>query len=144
MDGNKWAIGAAVIAAIGTIITAGTTGYSAYLTAQIQKQTSDRQSDIEMVKLALNILGGDISDKTQESRTFAVSLLEKYSGVPIDKSTKASWSERGTVIFSSKVLGLSSEPRMFRDLLGGDGGPELGMPNPGLRQQELPNKLNKN
>lgn len=142
MDGNKWAIGAAVIAAIGTIITAGTTGYSAYQIAAFQKQTSDRQSDIEMVKLALNILGGDISDKTQESRRFAVSLLQKYSGVVIDKSTQISWAKNGTVIFSSKVLGLSSEPRTLRDLFGDSVSPELGMPNPLLRQNPRPNDQN--
>ncbi|MGC0054551.1 hypothetical protein ACNSPG_16060 [Brucella pituitosa] len=143
MGGNTITVIAAVVAAIGTLATAAATSFSAYQIAEIQRQTSDRQSDIEMVKLALNILGGDISDKTQESRTFAVSLLGKYSGVSIDEAVQASWAKNGTVIFSSKILGLSTEPRTLRDLLGNRGGPELGMPNPGIREQELLHNLNK-
>lgn len=36
-----------------------------------------RQLDIEMVKLALNILGGEVGEKSAQSRLFAVKLLQK-------------------------------------------------------------------
>ncbi len=144
MGGNTITVIAAVVAAIGTLATAAATSFSAYQIAEIQRQTSDRQSDIEMVKLALNILGGDISDKTQESRNFAVSLLGKYSGVSIDEAVQASWAKNGTVAFSSEVLGLSPGNEITRQILRGYANPELGMPNPGLRRQELLDQLNKN
>ncbi len=130
MDGNKVTVAAAVIAAFGTIITAIGAGTSAYYSAgisanaqrlvaeteasskiqiaKIEKQNSDRQSDIEMVKLALNILGGEISDKTQESRQFAVELLKKYSGVPLSSSVGEKWATSGSVKFADEIAGLSS------------------------------------
>lgn len=132
MDGSKWALGGTVAAAV---VAAIASSYSAYaslnatreaaaVTAaasveveRLRKQNSDRQSDIEMVKLALNILGGDISDKTQQSRKFAVSLLEKYSGVMIDEISSATWARVGTVSFAERDLGLSTTSRAINDIL---------------------------
>ncbi|GEM_PF-2985178 len=119
MDGNKWAASAALIAAVASAYSAYQSGSAARESAiaaadsnkqvaALQKATTDRQSDIAMVKLALNILGGEISDKTQESRRFAVSILRKYSGVEIDGVTGSTWAEVGTVSFAEKRIGLSS------------------------------------
>lgn len=123
MSGSKWALGGTVAAAL---IAAFASAYSAYaslnatreaatLTAaasieveKLRKQNSDRQSDIEMVKLALNILGGEISDKTQESREFAIALLARYSGVQIEPPNGQKWATSGSVSFTSRLLGLSS------------------------------------
>ncbi|KAB2716649.1 hypothetical protein [Brucella intermedia] len=109
MSGNTVTVIAAVVAAVGTLATAAATSISAYQIAEIQRQTSDRQSDIEMVKLALNILGGEISDKTKESRRFAVSLLSKYSGVEIEPTVRLNWAEAGSVSFAREILGLSND-----------------------------------
>lgn len=123
MNGSKWALGGTVAAAL---IAAFASSYSAYASLsatreaaslaaaasveveKLRKQNSDRQSDIEMVKLALNILGGEISDKTHQSRQFAVTLLQRYSGVDIDELSSKAWAETGTVNFTDKELGLSA------------------------------------
>lgn len=123
MNGSKWALGGTVAAAL---IAAFASSYSAYASLnatreaaslaaaasveieKLRKQNSDRQSDIEMVKLALNILGGEISDKTHQSRQFAVTLLQRYSGVEIDDLSSKAWAETGTVNFTDKELGLSA------------------------------------
>ncbi|MCH6205251.1 hypothetical protein L3V16_15550 [Brucella ciceri] len=130
MSGNTVTVIAAVVAAVGTLATATATSISAYQIAEIQRQTSDRQSDIEMVKLALNILGGEISDKTKESRIFAVEVLKKFSNVSIDDGVASDWAASGTVSFSSKSLGLAPGGRTLQDL--------FGMPNPGYRPNEAP------
>ena len=77
---------------------------SAYLT----KQKDDRVADIEMVKLALNILSGSKSPETVASRTFAVDLLRKYSGVVIEKETASTWVNNGTVEFGAKNTALAT------------------------------------
>lgn len=125
MDGNKFTFGAALIAAGASVYSAfqssdaardasKAAANSSIQVAYIKKTTEDRQSDIEMVKLALNILGGQISDETKESRRFAVSLLNKYSGVNIDGATGSKWAEAGTVSFAQQNLGLSSDASAFQ------------------------------
>lgn len=76
--------------------------------ALMEKQNKDRLSDIEMVKLALNILGGDISDKTLQSRTFALSLLQKYSGVVLTEPQVKEWRLTGSVGWLDPKAGTSS------------------------------------
>nr|WP_278436678.1 hypothetical protein [Brucella anthropi] len=116
--GDKWTFSAAALAAMASVYSAYFSGSTArdsataaansnIQIASFEKQTNDRNSDIEMVKLALNILGGEISDKTLESRHFAVSLLRRYSGVDIGKETGSLWAAAGTVSFAEKSLGLS-------------------------------------
>lgn len=120
MDGNKFTVWAALIAALASAYSAyhsGTAAREASIAAAdsnnqvaaLHKATNDRQSDIEMVKLALNILGGVASDKTKESRRFAVSLLRKYSGVEVDDATGSSWAAAGTVSFAQQNLGLAND-----------------------------------
>ncbi len=81
---------------------------SAERIAYLTKQKDDRVADIEMVKLALNILSGDNKPETVASRTFAVDLLRKYSGVIIENETASTWVKSGTVEFGAKNTALSS------------------------------------
>lgn len=123
VNGSRWALGSTVTAAV---IAALASAYSAYASnvatseaaaisaaaaieiEKLRKHNSDRQSDIEMVKLALNILGGEVSDKTHESRLFAVDLLRKYSGVQLSSGMGEKWAASGSVKFADEAAGLSS------------------------------------
>lgn len=120
----------AFIAAVGTAITGwftySSSNYVAEVSAQGQsivkrmefesaeriafltKQKEDRVADIEMVKLALNILSGNKSADTVASRTFAVDLLRKYSGVAIENETASTWVNSGTVEFGAKSTALAT------------------------------------
>lgn len=124
MDGNKWTMSAAILATIASFYSAyqssnaardaaNAAAISNTQVAALQKATTDRQSDIEMVKLALNILGGEVSDKTHESRQFAVNLLSRYSGVEVDDAVGEKWAETGTVSFAQKELGLTLSSEVF-------------------------------
>ncbi|MCO7728646.1 hypothetical protein NJB93_18845 [Brucella intermedia] len=153
-------MGGNTITVISALIAAFASAYSAYQSrmaaaesaissansntqiAEMQKATTDRQSDIELVKLALNILGGEVSDKTRESRKFAVSLLNKYSGVVINPDMGEQWAESGTVSFSSKPLGLSSRNEPLQGILKEYFKQNSGIVNPIYRPDEAPTILN--
>ncbi|ATU92752.1 hypothetical protein [Phyllobacterium zundukense] len=127
---------ASTVTAIATSIGVAIIGYFGYqvqgnsqrAVEEIRAQTAIQQSllnssyqtrqlDIEMVKLALNILGGEISDKTKQSRSFAVQVLQKYSGVELTDDVVADWVSTGTVAFRSpeQGLGQNQTPRFFLD-----------------------------
>lgn len=155
MAGEKLTVYAALIAALASAYSAYQSGGAARESAiaaadsnkqvaTLQKATNDRQSDIEMVKLALNILGGEVSDKTQESRMFAVLLLNKYSGVLVNKAVGDKWAESGTVSFSSKQLGLASRNEPLQDIMKDYFNQQSGIVNPIYRPDEAPSILNKN
>lgn len=74
----------------------------------LNSQYQTRQLDIEMVKLALNILGGEISDKTTQSRMFAVQVLQQYSGIRLSEKDADNWIQTGTVAFKLPQQGLGS------------------------------------
>ncbi|UXN61574.1 hypothetical protein [Phyllobacterium zundukense] len=130
MNSNTASIIASVFTALATIVI-GYVGYSVKADSErtveaIRSQTALQQSlmnsqyqarqlDIEMVKLALNILGGDISDKTNQSRQFAVQVLQRYSGVELKDEVVAEWVKTGTVAFKLPDQGLSSGT--WKDLL---------------------------
>ncbi|WP_412033034.1 hypothetical protein ACLIR7_03280 [Nitratireductor aquimarinus] len=110
------------ISAVATVFAALAAAWSAYssnaIASQVQaasaervalleKAQTDRRLDIEMVKLALNILGGQISDETHQSRKFAIRLLGKYSGVDIDQASENDWLQSGKVAFKDVASGLS-------------------------------------
>lgn len=59
--------------------------------------SKDRELDIEMVKIALNMLADPkiLSDEREGQRNYALSLLQKFSGVEIDESDKDSWISYG-------------------------------------------------
>ncbi|MEK1853008.1 MAG: hypothetical protein AAAC48_14350 [Phyllobacterium sp.] len=99
-------IGVAVIGYFGYQVQANSQRAVEEIRAQTAIQQSllnstcqTRQLDIEMVKLALNILGGEISDKTKKSREFAVKLLQKYSGIELKDGDIIAWVDSGTVDF---------------------------------------------
>lgn len=123
MNSNTASIIASVFTALATIVI-GYVGYSVKADSErtveairsqtalqqslINSQYQARQLDIEMVKLALNILGGDISDKTNQSRQFAVQVLQRYSGVELKDEVVAEWVKTGTVAFKLPDQGLST------------------------------------
>lgn len=61
----------------------------------------DREHDIEMVRLSLQILKGEFeatrSGDPRPARTYAVDALRKYSGVSIDPETGDKWIVNGSV-----------------------------------------------
>ncbi|TKB12801.1 MAG: hypothetical protein E5V75_23985 [Mesorhizobium sp.] len=101
------AYSSATISATSATISSTMKAESEERIALLQKTYQDRQLDIEMVKLALNILGGETSDHTQQSRQFAINLLEKYSGVEIGDKAKQAWVTTGTVAFKDSTAGLA-------------------------------------
>ncbi|MGF9564145.1 hypothetical protein AAIH70_11580 [Neorhizobium sp. BT27B] len=72
------------------------------------KHKEDRQADIELVKLALNMLSGGSGKNTTASRLFAIEMLQKYSGVTIDKAVADKWAEDGDIKFGSMAQALSN------------------------------------
>lgn len=72
------------------------------------KHKEDRQADIELVKLALNMLSGGSGKDTTSSRLFAIQMLQKYSGVTIDKDVAVKWAEDGDIKFGSMAQALSN------------------------------------
>ncbi|WP_207590309.1 hypothetical protein [Rhizobium sp. ZX09] len=85
---SSWAktVGTAVFGtlfgAASTIIVA-TTGF----------WSKDREMDIEMVKLALTMLSDpkNMNDDREGQRVFALNLLQKFSGVPVDEDDERNW-----------------------------------------------------
>lgn len=108
MNGAAVTLAAALAAALASGASAYWAHSASVRTAEVQKENADRLSDIEMVKLALNILGGEISDKTTESRRFAVALLSQYSGVEITTERAIAWVDGGSISFLNEALGLGS------------------------------------
>ncbi len=81
-------IGAAAVGALATIWT-GAFGY----------WNTDRGQDIQMVNIALSILGGEIKDQdtSEPGRRFALRLLQKYAEVEIPDTEFDSWAKDGTL-----------------------------------------------
>ncbi len=97
-------LGAGTVAAIATI-WASAFGY----------WNKNRSQDIEMVNIALSILGGDNKDTSKPGRRFALRVLEKYAGVDIPKDEFEEWSNSGTLpadlyIGSTLMRETSSDP----------------------------------
>ncbi|MCP4318363.1 MAG: hypothetical protein GY789_20685 [Hyphomicrobiales bacterium] len=88
------AIGIAAIGVVGTI-GSGAFGY----------WNTDRNQDIQMVNIALSILGGENKDTSFEGRMFALYVLEKYADVKINN--KAEWATSGTLPKDIYVPGYS-------------------------------------
>jgi hypothetical protein len=116
-------IGVAVIGYFGYQVQANSQRAVEEIRAQTAIQQSllnstyqTRQLDIEMVKLALNILGGEISDKTKKSREFAVKLLQKYSGIELKDGDIIAWVDSGTVEFKlpNEALSIVTDPYSIR------------------------------
>lgn len=93
------ALGGALIAAVATV----STGAFGYL-------NRDRELDIEMVNIALKILGGEIDEdakKSEPARKFALNALQKYSGVTIESDDFETWVAEG-VLPNATAFGTSS------------------------------------
>src|SRR5262245_13301762 len=56
-----------------------------------------RKLDVEMVRLSLNILAGDLTEPSMPGRRFALNALEKFSGINIPKDQFELWLSSGTV-----------------------------------------------
>lgn len=85
-----WAFAGAVVgAAIGALGTIWTSAFGYW--------NKDRELDIQMVNIALSILGGENKETSLPGRKFAVDLLETYSRVPIDDGDALKWAETGTL-----------------------------------------------
>lgn len=81
-------IGAAAVGALATIATEAF-GY----------WNTDRDQDIQMVNIALSILGGEVKDqdKSEPGRKFALRLLRKYADVEIPETEFNEWARDGTL-----------------------------------------------
>ena len=79
-------IGAAAVGALATIWT-GAFGY----------WNTDRGQDIQMVNIALSILGGENKDSSIPGRKFALRVLEKYAEVEIPETEFEQWATVGTL-----------------------------------------------
>lgn len=96
----KTAIVAALAACFGSmtvLVGQYLTSESTYNAKILETDNQRRQQDFDMVKLALSILGGEISDKTDNSRAFALQLLQKYSGIQLGDAEIQKWRVSGTV-----------------------------------------------
>jgi predicted NACHT family NTPase len=89
---------------IGALIGGGIAAYATVHAAELEfenraKEVANqaRQLDVEMVKISLSILGGEISDKTTASRRFALNALQKYSGVEMIGVDMDQWLAQGSV-----------------------------------------------
>lgn len=76
----------AALGALGTISVAAT-GYL----------NKDRELDIEMVRVSLNILSGEAKEDSEPGRRFALRTLSKYSGVDIPEAEFSDWVKGGTI-----------------------------------------------
>jgi hypothetical protein len=87
-------------ALVGGALAAGASIYATNLEARNRErevENQSRQLDVEMVKISLSILGGEISDKTTASRQFALNALKQYSGVEMVGVDMDQWLAQGSV-----------------------------------------------
>ncbi|WHO22653.1 hypothetical protein G6L90_06740 [Agrobacterium tumefaciens] len=82
---------------ITAIVTAIFTAIGVVGAASFGYFNKDRELDIEMVRVSLNILSGEAKDTSVPGRRFALRTLEKYSGVEIPVEELKEWAERGTI-----------------------------------------------
>lgn len=105
-DINIWvtlltAIGGAIVGSAATIVT-GAFGYL----------NTNRGQDIQMVNIALSILGGDNKDTSVPGRKFALRALREYTQVNIPDDEFEQWALSGTLpeeVFRPQLL-----PHVFR------------------------------
>jgi hypothetical protein len=76
----------AILAAFATICT-GAFGY----------WNKDREQDIQMVNIALSMLGGPVKDSPETGRRFAIRVLEKYAKVEVPDEEFDIWAKVGTL-----------------------------------------------
>ncbi|CAN7328420.1 hypothetical protein LJR231_001797 [Phyllobacterium sp. LjRoot231] len=65
--------------------------------AGLQYYSKDRETDLETIKMSLSILRGEISDKTKQSRIFAMNLMREIAPNALDKVDDQAWIDSGTV-----------------------------------------------
>ncbi|WP_156461892.1 hypothetical protein [Rhizobium sp. Leaf321] len=80
---------ALVGAVCGSLATVGAASFG-YL-------SKDRELDIEMVRVSLNILSGERQDTSGPGRRFALRALAEYSGIKIPPDEFEKWVESGTL-----------------------------------------------
>lgn len=66
----------------------------------------DRELDIQMMQIGLSIMRGEGTGNKESipARTYAISLLEEYGNVTLDKQIKKTWAEDGTTPFKTTSL----------------------------------------
>jgi hypothetical protein len=81
----------------GAAVGAGVTAVAAMVASGLGYLNTDRSQDIQMVNIALSILGGENKETSLPGRKFALAALERFSGVEISDADFEAWARTGTL-----------------------------------------------
>ena len=95
-------------------IVAGIAAFATVATGAFGYWSRNREQDIEMVRIALSILGGENKDTSLPGRKFALRTLQKHTGVGIPSEEFNEWAEKGTLpksiaVWTTLGLGMSGQ-----------------------------------